>query len=545
MSFASQRTPTYFLQRRSCLRLFGAALAGVTLALLGACSDDSDLSGNGLSARSPTASAVPAYGEDADQAQLDLRLRVDIGSAVSNSDASRSGSGLAEHNESDQLLERVRRPFLGDLDKIRERRFLRVLVSYGRTNFFFDQGFPRGFEYDLMMEYEKLLNTSVSSLEDRIKLIFVPVPFDQLLDRLTSGHGDVAAAGLTITPERLAQVSFTKPYLKAVDEVIVGRQDGHALTSLSDLSGRTVVARKGSSYITHLKSLNDRLVSQGHAPVEISEAEEQLSTEDILEMLDAGAIQLAVADRHIATIWSKLLSNIRIYPDLAIHQGGQIAWAVRHDNTRLLASLNQFVAKNRKGSLLGNILFTRYYEKNRWITNPVSKDDRERLRLMRGFFETYGQTYGIDWLELVAQAYQESRLDQSVVSHAGAIGVMQLLPSTAADKNVGIPDISTVENNIHAGTKYMAFLREHYFSDSEIHPAAKMDFAWASYNAGPNRIRRLRKKAQERGFDPNRWFGNVEVLAAEKIGRETVDYVRNINKYFVAYKMYFNAQSAN
>ena len=545
MSFASQRTPTYFLQRRSCLRLFGVALAGVTLALLGACSDDSEPPDDSLSARSPTASAVPAYGEDADQAQFDLRLRVDIGSAVSNSDASRSGSGLAEHNESDQLLERVRRPFLGDLDKIRERRFLRVLVSYGRTNFFFDQGSPRGFEYDLMMEYEKLLNTSVSSLEDRIKLIFVPVPFDQLLDRLTSGHGDVAAAGLTITPERLAQVSFTKPYLKAVDEVIVGRQDGHALTSLSDLSGRTVVARKGSSYITHLKSLNDRLVSQGHAPVEISESEEQLSTEDILEMLDAGAIQLAVADRHIATIWSKMLSNIRIYPDLAIHQGGQIAWAVRHDNTRLLASLNQFVDKNRKGSLLGNILFTRYYEKNRWITNPVSKDDRERLHLMRGFFETYGQTYGIDWLELVAQAYQESRLDQSVVSHAGAIGVMQLLPSTAADKNVGIPDISTVENNIHAGTKYMAFLREHYFSDSEIHPAAKMDFAWASYNAGPNRIRRLRKKAQERGFDPNRWFGNVEVLAAEKIGRETVDYVRNINKYFVAYKMYFNAQNAN
>ncbi len=545
MSFASQRTPTYFLQRRSCLRLFGAALAGVTLALLGACSDDPDLPDDSLSVHSPTSSTGPGYSNDVDPAQLDLRLRLDIGSAVSNSDLPRSGSGLAEHNESDQLLERVRRPFLGDLDKIRERRFLRVLVSYGRTNFFFDQGSPRGFEYDLMMEYEKLLNTSVSSLEDRIKLIFVPVPFDQLLDRLTSGHGDVAAAGLTITPERLAQVSFTKPYLKAVDEVIVGRQDGHALTSLSDLSGRTVVARKGSSYITHLKSLNDRLVSQGHAPVEISEAEEQLSTEDILEMLDAGAIQLAVADRHIATIWSKLLSNIHIYPDLAIHQGGQIAWAVRRDNTRLLASLNQFVDKNRKGSLLGNILFTRYYEKNRWITNPVSKDDRERLRLMRGFFETYGQTYGIDWLELVAQAYQESRLDQSVVSHAGAIGVMQLLPSTAADKNVGIPDISTVENNIHAGTKYMAFLREHYFSDSEIHPAAKMDFAWASYNAGPNRIRRLRKKAQERGFDPNRWFGNVEVLAAEKIGRETVDYVRNINKYFVAYKMYFNAQSAN
>ena len=545
MSFVSQHTPTCFPRRRYLLELFGASLAALAIALLGACSDDPDLSGNDRSAHSSTASAAVAYGKDADQAQFDLRLRLEIGSPLLNSDASRSVSGLAEHAEPDQLLERVRRPFLGDLDKIRERRFLRVLVSYGRTNFFFDQGSPRGFEYDLMMEYEKLLNFSVSSLEDRIKLIFVPVPFDQLLDKLTSGQGDVVAAGLTITPERLAQVSFTKPYLKAVDEVIVGRQDDPALASLSDLSGRTVVARKGSSYITHLKSLNERLLSKGLAPVEISEAEEQLSTEDILEMLDAGAVQLAVADRHIATIWSKMLSSIRIYPDLAIHQGGQIAWAVRQDNPQLLESLNQFVDKNRKGSLLGNILFTRYYEKNRWITNPVSKDDRKRLRLMRGLFETYGQTYGIDWLELVAQAYQESRLDQSVVSHAGAIGVMQLLPSTAADKNVGIPDISTVENNIHAGAKYMAFLREHYFSDPQIHPAAKMDFAWASYNAGPNRIRRLRKKAQERGFDPNRWFGNVEVLAAEKIGRETVDYVRNINKYFVAYKMYFNAQSAN
>lgn len=545
MSFASQHTQTYLPWRRSFFGLFGASLAAITLALLGACSDDSDLSGNDLSVHPATSSAAPEYVNDADQAQFDLRLRVEIRSPFSNSDASRSESGLAENAQSGQLLERVRRPFLGDLDKIRERRFLRVLVSYGRTNFFFDQGSPRGFEYDLMMEYEKLLNSSVSSLEDQVKLIFVPVPFDQLLDRLTSGHGDVVAAGLTITPERLAHVSFTKPYLKAVDEVIIGRQDGQALTSLSDLSGRTVVARKGSSYITHLKSLNELLLSKGLAPVDISEAEEQLSTEDILEMLDAGAIRLAVADRHIATIWSKMLSNIRIYPDLAIHHGGQIAWAVRQDNPALLASLNQFVDKNRKGSLLGNILFTRYYEKNRWITNPVSKGDRERLRLMRELFETYGQTYGIDWLELVAQAYQESRLDQSAVSSAGAIGVMQLLPSTAADKNVGIPDISTVENNIHAGTKYMAFLREHYFSDSQIHPAAKMDFAWASYNAGPNRIRRLRKKAQERGFDPNRWFGNVEVLAAEKIGRETVDYVRNINKYFVAYQMYFNAQSAN
>ena len=151
MSFVSQHTPTCFPRRRSLLELFGASLAALAIALLGACSDDPDLSGNDPSAHSSTASAAVAYGKDADQAQFDLRLRLEIGSPLLNSDASRSVSGLAEHAEPDQLLERVRRPFLGDLDKIRERRFLRVLVSYGRTNFFFDQGSPRGFEYDLMM----------------------------------------------------------------------------------------------------------------------------------------------------------------------------------------------------------------------------------------------------------------------------------------------------------------------------------------------------------------------------------------------------------
>lgn len=518
------------------------ALAALTFVLVSACSDDS---------AAPETTADPGIAQDASNADannhtvsvsFDLRLRLEPGFSESENRVRDEGAASPESGESDRLLRRVQQPFFGDLDQMRERRFLRVLVSFGRTNFFFDQGMPRGFEYDLLMEYEKVLNTSVQSLGDRVKLIFIPVPFDQLLKKLIAGHGDIAAAGLTITPQRRSQVDFAEPYLKAVDEVIVGRKDNEPLSSLDDLSGRTVVTRKGSSYITHLERLNQHLAGKGLAPVQIYEAQEKLSTEDILEMLDAGAIDLAIADKHIATIWSALLKKIRIYPELAVHQGGEIAWAVRQGSPQLLESLNQFVAKNRKGSLLGNILFTRYYQKNRWITNPLSEKDRERLRDMRRLFEVYGKRYGIDWLELVAQAYQESTLDQSMVSRAGAIGVMQLLPSTAADKNVGIDDIGTLENNIHAGTKYMAFLLKHYFDDPQIDSAARMDFAWASYNAGPNRIRRLRSLAKERGFDPNRWFGNVETIAAEKIGRETVDYVRNINKYFVAYKMYFNTQ---
>ncbi|MDP6397985.1 MAG: lytic transglycosylase F [Arenicellales bacterium] len=530
------------LNVNAIFKSFFAAMMALTFVLVSACSDESAAPKTVADGDAVSESSNADSGNRTVSVSLDLRLRLDPGISESKIRIQGEDAGLPESRESDQLLRRAQQPVFGDLDQIRERRFLRVLVSYGRTNFFFDQGMPRGFEYDLLMEYEKALNTSVQSLEDRVKLIFIPVPFDQLLEKLIAGHGDIAAAGLTITPQRRSQVDFTEPYLKAVDEVIVGRKNNEPLPSLDDLSGRTVVARMGSSYVTHLERLNQHFAGKGLAPVQIYEAQEKLSTEDILEMLDAGAIDLAIADKHIATIWGALLKQIQIYPELAVHQGGEIAWAVRQGSSQLLASLNQFVAKNRKGSLLGNILFTRYYQKNRWITNPLSEKDRGRLRNMRNLFEIYGQEYSIDWLELVAQAYQESRLDQSTVSSAGAIGVMQLLPSTAADKNVGIDDISTLEDNIHAGAKYMAFLLKHYFDDPKVDPAARMDFAWASYNAGPNRIRRLRSLANERGFDPNRWFGNVEVIAAEKIGRETVDYVRNINKYFVAYKMYFNAQ---
>ena len=447
-------------------------------------------------------------------------------------------------SESDQLLIRAQRPRFGDLDQIRDRRYLRVLVAFGRTNFFFDKGMPRGFEYDMLMEYEKSINEAAKSPEEKVKFVFIPVPFNQLLDQLIEGRGDIAAAGLTVTADRSKKVLFTDPYISNVNEVVVAHADGPNLSSLDDLAGQSVMVRRGSSYVAHLLQLNQRLVSEGKTPVRIVEADENLSTEDILEMVDAGAVPLTVADAHVASMWSALLKNIRIYPNLKIHEKGAIAWAIRPDSSQLLSSLNAFVRDNRKGSLMGNILFTRYYQKNRWITNPLSDADQARLREMRRLFEKYGAQYQIDWLELVAQGYQESQLDQSRRSSAGAIGVMQLLQSTASDRSVGIDDITDLENNIHAGAKYMAHLMNRYFNEDALDHSTRMDFAWASYNAGPNRIRRLRALAAERGLDPNRWFANVEVIAAEKIGRETVDYVRNINKYFVAYKLYFYSQQA-
>ena len=137
---------------------------------------------------------------------------------------------------------------------------------------------------------------------------------------------------------------------------------------------------------------------------------------------------------------------------------------------------------------------------------------------------------------LAAQGYQESRLDNSVRSKAGAVGIMQVLPTTAGDPNVDIADVKVLENNIHAAAKYMRFVMDTYFPGARMDPFNRTMFAFASYNAGPARIAGLRRQAAGRGMDPDQWFGQVEQVAAERIGRETVQYVGNILKYYVVYR---------
>lgn len=437
--------------------------------------------------------------------------------------------------------ERLARPFTGDLPEILERRMLRVLVTYSKTNFFYDQGRPRGFEHELMTQYGEALNRDAGLLE-RVHVVFVPTPFEHLLDDLEAGRGDVVAAGLTITPERQRQAAFSEPYLPNVDEVVVAHRDARPLAKLDDLAGRQVYVRAGASYGEHLKALSQEFERAGRPPVELLEADPDLATEDVLEMVHAGVVELTVADRHLAEVWAEVLPGIVVRGDLAIHTGGAVAWAVRHGNPELLASLDDFARANRKGSLLGNVLFNRYYRDSRWIGSPLGPEERAKLDAVIGLFRKYADEYGFDWLALAALAYQESGLDHAKRSPAGAVGILQIKPSTAADRHVAVPDVHLLENNIHAATKYLAFLRDHYFDDPAIDPAVRVDFLWAAYNAGPARVRQLRRLAAERGLDPDRWFFHVEQVAAEVIGRETVRYVANVQKYYAAYRLQFAAR---
>src|SRR5262249_18454150 len=155
-------------------------------------------------------------------------------------------------------------------------------------------------------------------------------------------------------------------------------------------------------------------------------------------------------------------------------------------------------------------------------------------------FRKYAAQYGFDALMVAAQGYQESRLDQSVRSPSGAVGIMQVLPETG--KAVGVPNIQELDGNIKAGVRYLRKIYDTYFADAPMTPIDKGLFCFAAYNAGPGRVAQLREKAEKMGLDPNVWFRNVELAAARVIGRETVQYVANIYKYYVSYRLILEYQ---
>jgi membrane-bound lytic murein transglycosylase MltF len=427
--------------------------------------------------------------------------------------------------------------FRGDLPEMRERRVVRALVSWSRTDFSVEMGEPHGLQVELLQQLETFLNRGTSRGQPRLRVVYVPVTFDDLLPALLEGRGDLAAAFLTVTREREQQVAFASGRGLEVNEVVVAHAEGDVPGSLDDLAGRSVFVMRGSSYAEHLRELSRKLVARGLRPIEIELAPARVVTEDILDMVNSGSKKLTVADDFRAELWARVMPRLRVPDDLVLHDGGHVGWAVRPGNPELLAALTRFMRKVDKGTLVGNVLFQRYYEDTRWIENPLDDEEIGKLETYAPLFRKYGDRYDLDPRALAAQAYQESGLDHDRTSRAGAVGLMQLLPRTAADPNVGIGDIHDVEQNVHAGARYMAFLRDRYFSDPEISEVDQLAFAWAAYNAGPATLRRARRRAEAMGLDPNRWFGNTEHAVRDLVGREPVRYVANIYKYYVAYQL--------
>lgn len=425
--------------------------------------------------------------------------------------------------------------FTGDLDEMIQKRFIRVLVTYSKTHYFVDGATQRGLTYELFRLFEDNLNRKLKKKHVRIHVVFVPVARDEILPGLIEGRGDIASANLAITRERLKQADFTNPTLDNVSEIVVTKPGVESISSPEDLSGKEVYIQKSSSYYESIKRLNVDLTKAGKRPVRVRFTSEELEIEDILEMVNAGLVHVTIVDKHIAEFWKQIFNKILLHTNAEVRSGGKIGVMIRKNSPQLKGELNEFFFDYPHGSKIRNILLQKYLKSTKFARNATSRDEITRFEATVEFFRKYGGKYDLDYLLMIAQGYQESGLNQDARNPSGAVGVMQVLPSTGRDMNVG--DITKLENNIHAGVKYIRFMMNHFYADEPMDPLNKGLFTFASFNAGPGRISQLRKQAAERGLDANRWFNHVEVVAAEKIGRETVQYVSNIYKYYLAYKM--------
>jgi len=426
---------------------------------------------------------------------------------------------------------------LGDFDEMVQIRTIRALVVYSKTFYFLDRGRQYGISYEALKEFEKFVNKRLKTKTLQVEVVFIPVSRDELIPSLLNGVGDIAVANLTITTGRQKQVDFSNPLLSGVKELLVTGPAAPPINGIDDLSDKEIHVRRSSSYYESLVQLNKSFKKAGKSQMKLVLADETFEDEDLLEMVNAGLIPMIVMDSHKAQFWKQIFDNITVHQDIAVRAGGAIAWAFRKNSPKLKAVVNDFVKGHKEGTMLGNILFKRYLKNTKYVKNSLSEKELKKYNSMVQLFKTYAGEYGFNYLMIVAQAYQESGLDHSKRSPSGAVGVMQLLPTTAKDPNINIPDIEKLENNIHAGTKYLRFIIDRYYKDEPMDEVNKMLFTFASYNAGPARINELRKKASAMGLDPNVWFYNVEIVAAKSIGRETVQYVSNIYKYYISYQL--------
>lgn len=434
--------------------------------------------------------------------------------------------------------------FSGDFDKMLERRLIRVAAPYSRSLFYNDHGQERGLSAELARDFERFLNSKYKKQLGKrpLTIAIIAVTRDQLLPKVAAGQADLALGNLTVTPERLKLVDMVTPEREpTVREILVTGPQSPAIASLDDLSGKTVHVRRSSSYYESLVSLNTRLRSSGKPAINIVLVPDALEDEDMMEMLGAGLLQAILVDDWKAKMWAPVWPKLLVHADVVLREDGQLGWGVRKNSPLLKAELLGFYNSWVKKQGIVPYRLGRDMKRVKQLRNPTAAAELKRFQNTVALFEKYGGEYRFDPLMLAAQGYQESRLNQNVRSRVGAIGVMQIMPATGAQMKVG--DIKLIEPNIHAGAKYMDHLVAAYLSDGQFNETDRTLFAFAAYNCGPGNLAKARKEAARRGLDPNLWFDNVEVTVSEQIGAETTTYVRNIFKYYVAYKLIEAAQA--
>jgi len=430
----------------------------------------------------------------------------------------------------------------GDLDEMLRERRIRALVVINPIGFFYSHGKPKGMTYEMLEQLQAYVNKKLNTGTFDIKVTFIPMRPDELGPALRAGIGDVIAQGVVITPGRHRNFAFTTPTKKDVTHLIVTGKELGSARSFDDLAGADIYVNPLTAAYDMLTKISQERVRSQKPPLSIKAADRNLLEDDLVEMVNAGLIPATAAMQHRATLWAQVLPNIKLQPQMVIEEDGELAWVVRQNNPELKKLLDEFIEKHGEGTSFGNTLLRRYLQNTKWVKNSTSRQEMKKFSEYVEYFKKYASQYSFDYLMIMAQGYQESFLDQQKRSRAGAVGIMQVIPKYASAAPINVRDVSKADNNILAGVRMLNNILTNYFDDPAIDQVNRTLFTFASYNAGPNRIVRLRKRAAGDGLNPNKWFGNVELEVAKDIGEETVMYVDNIYKYYVAYKLAAESQ---
>ncbi len=447
------------------------------------------------------------------------------------SDARELRIALDRFLSSARLDEPIESTYHADLPEIKERKVLRVLTRNNPANYFLWRGELIGFEYELVQEFAKQQGLQVEMI--------VPPTWGDLLKWLEQGRGDFVAASMTITEDRKAQgFWFSKPY-NYVNEMVVARTN-EAIKSKEELAGRTVVVSRTTSYWQTLRRLQDT----ARIPFTLLAAPEDLTTSQIIGKVATGEYDLTVADSHLLDL--ELTWRDDVKGAFALGQPVAHGWAVYSGKPKLLDALDAFVDKTYRGTFY-NILHKKYFKNVRRARHHVERRAARsgQLSPYDQHVREYAEHYGFDWRLIAAQMYQESRFDPKARSWAGAQGLLQVMPRTA--NALGLTNLQDPAVGIHAGVKYLAWLRENFTGD--IERTEQTWFTLAAYNAGYGHVLDARRLATELKLDPDRWFDNVEqamlLLAKPKYykrarhgyvrGGQPVIYVREIRQRYAAY----------
>jgi len=426
----------------------------------------------------------------------------------------------------------------GTYSEMIQRGEIRIAVPYDRTIYINDKGTPRGLSVEIAKGLAKWINAkyAIQLKGKAVSVKLLPTINSQLLNTVPAGQADIAIGNIGLyEPIANSQALIVNHASKVEQEVLVTGPSSPPVEKLIDLSGQTVYGSRNTNFHTTLSAVNKELKQAGKLPVNLISPLGDLDDEDLLEMLNAGLISYVIVGDWKYRLWQSIYKNIVAHEDLSAKDAGWVGWVVRSNNRDLNDDLFAFYQSDDFENSRRAFRQEDYKEHLKGLKDPIDKTAWARFESMRPLFDRFGAEYKLNPLFIASLGFQETLLNQNAVSAVGAIGVMQLMPTTGM--SLGVGDIHLLEPNIHAGADYMNQLISKYFPDAHFDGNNRSLFAVASYNIGPNNVAKARDQARQLGFDPDQWFGNVEFIATERMGYEPMIYVRNVYKYYMSYRL--------